>query len=281
MAESEFIRAARDERAAKGAEIATINARLGPAREAQSRARDDRASYKQSVAGWNSGSSDPRASELTQAEASANQIVHDLENAALHAGTRVQEIDRLLNAGSNAAEERGQLRELVDQLAKESDSVAQFANLEATLQQEIDTLSAQRETALAEHGRAEITARLAGKSLPLPKAIATIDAELESRAATLAAAQSAKTGHEARLGQLSEERAKARARLQRALLALYELAYHERIAPQMQICALLRILGSSIGFSQRSDIFALRLDEDDLRAAAAKLEAELAAEGAE
>lgn len=282
MAESEFMQALRQDRAAKEAEILTINARLGPAREAQKQAREDRAEYtraRQSAKGWDPGYADPRSSELLQAETSANHIVHELENHALNAGTRIEEIDRLLNAASNAAVERSQLREVVDQITNERASVAQFSNLGATLQQEIDTLGAQRETALAEHGKAEITARLAGKSLPLPKAIAAIDADLESRAATLAAAQSAKADHEARLGQLTEERGKARQRLQVALLAVHELAYHEQIAPQLHLYAALRVLGSQIGFGQRRDVFTIRLDEDDLRAAAARLEAELATKG--
>jgi hypothetical protein len=155
------------------------------------------------------------------------------------------------------------------------DRVAQFNSIAADLTAEIETLGQKRVAALQEYGRAEIEARIAGKSIALPKAVAAIDADLESRNAALAAAQSAKQEAEALLARFTDEATEIRRQLRDAFMRCAELDFYKALPALMPIIARLVVARSGLAYSGTSNTFEIQYSPSDVKAAEAALNAEI------
>jgi len=123
---------------------------------------------------------------------------------------------------------------------------AQLKQIAADLEGDIGELTKKRATAVDAQGREDLAQRLAGKTAPPAKGIGAIDADLESRRTTLAAAQTAKAEAEAPLLALIEEADAARRRLRHALQRTAELEYFELLPTVLPVAARLVALQSRL-----------------------------------
>jgi hypothetical protein len=278
MSESEFVRELRQERKQKQSELDDANRRLGPARRAQSEAHRE---YRASVESRGAyASASDRDHELNVAATAASQAVADLEQVVEHVTARVKEIDRLLTAADDARAARATLQDGESKIANTRATIAQLLDIETALQQELGELQEQRGKLLTEHGKADIAARIAGKKLPPPKALVAIDADHESRSATLAEVRANKAEQETILAALIEEQNAARDNLRGALTRRAELDYFEALPKILPIIGRLVAVRSGMAYSGQPNVFELRYSDDDVRAAAASIDDELRGEAA-
>jgi chromosome segregation ATPase len=269
MSDSEFVTALRKERA--GLLPAAEAAELPAARERQRIAHEEYRAVVESIEGIR-GSATQQEHDLNAAAAAANQVVADLERSQEQARARVTEIDRLLTAEADAGGARKDLAKANASIADARARIGQLAQIAADLESEIGELTQKRINAIEQHGREDLAQRLGGKTAPPAKGIAALDADLDSRRTTLAAAQSAKAEAEAPLAALLEATEGARARLRGALQRAAELSYYELLPAMIPIAARLVVLQSRLCSYRAIEI---HVDDEARQAANAALEKEL------
>lgn len=225
-----------------------------------------------------------RANPGTVREDLANRLFDELDAARSVAGplisqrnraiARIAEIDRCLTAQNDAALRRKELSGLNVSIAEVNGRVVQYGEMERVLASEIDGLSAKRAAAVKQHGRDELTARLAGKSTGRPKELAAIDDDVESRTAALDAARQAKAEAEAELEPLAAQASTAQHQLRAALARCAEVDWYEMLPKLLPVVARLLATGSGIANGSSGDIM-VRCDWESIEAARALLNEEL------
>lgn len=211
---------------------------------------------------------------LNQVATAANQVVADLERSQERARERITEIDRLLTASADAAQARKDLTKATASIAEARGRIDQLDQISGDLENDIAELTRKRATATEQQGRDDLAQRLAGKPAVPAKGVSAINADLESRRSTLAAAQAAKAEAEAPLATLLQEAAQARNRLRGALQRSAELSYYELLPSVLPVVARLMVLGSPIcGYASLE----IHCDDETLQGANAAIEKELQA----
>lgn len=273
MAESSFVSALRSERATLQAQHDEATRKLPDAERAWDAAKE---AYRERLESKGTLSSGPVAGdeELNRACTAAQQVVADLKDVTQRTGARMKEIDRLLGADSNASAVKAQLATVDKKFAECSEKYAQLAVVAATIGTEIAELRTRRAKLRSDAAKSAVAARLSGKAAQPPKALAEIDADLESRTDTVEAAREAMTELEREVAALSEERQAARTRLLAALRGRAELNYYALLP------ALLPALGALVATQSQLTSgsyreFRINFDDAAVAAAAAAIEAEL------
>jgi chromosome segregation ATPase len=270
MSESEFVVALRAERArlAPIAEPADLPAAL----ERQRVTREEYKTHIEAKYRVGDSTSTEQDQKLNTAATVANQAVADLVQPQQRAVARLSEIDRLLSAGGIASGARKDLAKANASIAEARARIDQLDEIGATLEGEIAELTQKRTNAVEQQGRAELDARLSGKTMPTPKGLAAIDADLESRRAALSATETAKAEIEGPLARLIEDADGARKRLQYALTHCAELEYYEALPGFLPIVARLIAAGSGLcGYSS----IEINCDDETLQAAREALHEEI------
>jgi len=273
MSNSEFLSHCRQERAEKLTEINDTRAQLIPAEEAQAAALLEYQTHQESSHGW--GTSDTRGSMLERADYDARNIAEGIKRKIERAEVRIKELDRLLNAENDADVERTALTNSCVAITETEAELARFEHVASTYEHEKDELAARRASVIAEHAKLDLGARLAGKTAPRLKGTAEIDADIESRDAALSATRIVIGELNDKLQRLIDERTAIQRRLKRALARTAELPYYEGLPTLLPRLALLIAHGSYIGGTDR-DVFTIRVPDEMLREASARIDAELA-----
>lgn len=239
------------------------------------------AEYGEYVAQHNRSGGDPqtepRGDELQRAEVDARNAVREFEQTMARAKGRIAEIDSLLGATDEAAALKSEAMTQQAALVRAMTKQSQLARIATSLREEIDELTQRRGGALTQYGRDEIAARLDGKSLTLPKALANIDADLASRNAALVAAETAQTECAAQVAELKARIEPLRARYLGARVRMLELEYLDTLPTILPLLALLMAGDSRLSWSADPGVFPIRIDDRAVDEAKRSLLSELTA----
>ncbi len=133
------------------------------------------------------------------------------------------------------------------------EEMANLGKLRAELHGELADLNARNKEALAAYGQNAITARLTGQpAIPTSKLIATLNADIESRHATLESVESMLISHEKQREFATDSAKQSRDKLQFARGQVAEIEYRDAIAsiaPQIAVYLAAKGYDKSIEFA--------------------------------
>lgn len=184
--ESAYVRALRDEaKALRKTLDDDADAAAEQARQARQAERTMRADDKR-VRSYNVPDH-----ELIAADGHATRLedhARSLRSRQADARRRLNEIEALLNAPETIRVSIAQLQRLRGEWQAAGEKATRMEGLVVELDAEIAATTQRRKAALEQHAEEEVRARLDGKVPAAPKAIATIDQEIEAKVATKATA---------------------------------------------------------------------------------------------
>lgn len=219
----------------------------------------------------------PREQDQRNAVIAANQIVADIKTRQERARARIREIDRLLTSAAGSSQCRDALSQTNARIADAEARRDQFSSIVDDLENAVAELVSRRGNMLAQHGKDELAARLGGKSASVSaaKALASMDADIESRNAALAAARDARAEFEGTLQKLYQERGRTQGELRAALIGQADLDFYEALQTFLPIAARVVVSGSGLRAFDHENAVVVRCDDQLIRVARAAFNAEL------